>query len=374
MKKYNNKIKVEIVAAAMSAAMALTSCAQAAEKTTNSTSETFSVPSETITVGSTTETTTVETEYTGLSVETQNKEENPFGDFVLDESYNTVTYYIIVRDNLPDAMCGFDNPASIAKLQDEVYNVTGVTNTNLTLSDVNYFQFNPLLKDFIGGAKGFSEQEDFTMFNCYSIESIRAILSSLGLRFGIDEIPADYLMERFPRLYYDYLNTRDFSSFMNGENVTITDVESIGNLTEVSDPNYLDYLLFLSCLTYNFARLDCVYDNPYGSGCITQVRDAATGRNVLVPTDSEALAMQEDINKLPGCENLSIYVSETPEEFYNSYGYYPNDLVQNIAPANTKEAFEAYVNSLPESEQNQLYIDAINACLADPQKGSSKSR
>ena len=347
-----NRIAVKhislIVAGALMAS-AVASCGNAAPVETE-TAVPESVPSVEASV-SESETTEEETVYTGFSVETE-PHENPFGDFASDVAYSSLTFNLIFDDGKFGYNCGFDNSYSVYMLQQAVYEETGVLDTSITLSDVNYFQNFQGQNDMFGGGYKFSEAEDWTMFNSFRIEAVRAVLSSLGLRFGIDEIPASYLEERFPRLFYDYLNYNNMSRAVESGEVEALGVDEFYALKEVEDPNYLDMLIFNACTFYNFLRMsDYVYGNPYGYGCITQVRDASTGKNVLVPTDAQAEAMQEDINCIPGCENISIYVPETAEEFYASYGYYPDDLISNVGSINTPEAFEEYYNSLPEDEQ-----------------------
>ena len=369
---FNNKKKYGIAAAAMSAIIAFTSCAQAGKKTEPSTIET-----PTYTIESTDESATSETvesieETVGFSVETE-PHTNPFGDFIFDETYNAVTADILNGQGLPEVMYGFDNPYSINQLQLEVYNRTGVMDTNLTLSDVNYFQYNPIMAEYLDGGK-VSFSEHASSAKSYQIEAIRAVLSSQGLRFGIDEIPASYLMERFPRFYYDVIQFAVDDRALNSGEITLQDPSSINSLSDITDPNFKDFILFYACVSYNTWRLDCVYASPYGNGCIVQVRDASTGKNVLVPTDAEAQAMQEDINTIAGFETISIYTAETPEEFYNYYGYYPDDMLQNVGSLDTQEGFEAYINSLSSSEKSDLYINAIEDRLSNPEKGKGKSR
>ena len=375
--KLNKDGKLKIAAAALSTMMAITSCAQAKDKSTTATTETLTYTSEStsdITSSTESESYLTETEYTGFSVETEAHDNNPFGDFIYDESYNSVTVKILNSGILPEVMYGFDNPYSINKLQEEVYDRTGVLDTNLTLSDVNYFQYNPIMVEYLnGGSVSFSEHNEITN-DPYFLEGARAVLSSLGLRFGIDEIPAWYLMERFPRFYYDVMQFQvDNRTIESGELVIPNSMNGF-SFVDPTSADFSDFLLFYGCVYYNMWRLDCVYSNPYGSGCITQVRDAATGKNVLVPTDSQAQAMQEDINSIPGMENVSIYASETPEEFYNCYGYYPDEALQNVGNLNTQASFESYISGLSSSEKNDLYRNAIEDRLNNPQKGSSKSR
>lgn len=372
MRLFDKKKRLEVTAAALTAAIAFTSCANAQNINETSTSEASTTTIETTIAESTT---TQETEPTGFTVETQ-PHNNPFGSLITNaEWYNAMAYNMLINDvsYLPDVNYGFDNPRSIYLLQQEVYEATGVMDNSITLSDVGYFQFNPHMEYSFDEKTKFSENDGFEYQ--FRIEGVRAILSSLGLRFGIDEIPASYLMQRFPRLYYDELYYNNCKKFYDTTSVNTTNIYITTSLNDITDLNQRDFLLFKACIIYNNARLYCVYNNPYGTGCITQERDAATGRNVLVPTESEAAAMQEDILKIPNCSGLSIYAPETAEEFYNTYGYYPDDVLENRGSVNTPEAFEEYINSLPASEKNDVYITAINNAIANPPvKGKGKER
>ena len=348
-----------IVGVALIASL-LTSCTTSATQATEPATPSGNVESSVSEI--TAESSEEETVYTGLSVETA-PHENPFGDFVLDRSYNSMAADILNGYALPEVMYGFDNPYSIIKLQEEVYDKTGFLNTDLTLSDVNYFQHNPFMVDYLDGGKMSFSEHIVRSDDPYMLEGARAVLSSLGLRFGIDEIPASYLMERFPRYYYDVIQFHYDARAIERGDLKIPDSMDGFYLRNASDADLRDYLIFYGCVNYNMYRLDCVYSNPYGVGCITQVRDAKTGKHVLVPSDSEAQAMQEDINSVPGLENISIYVPETPKEFYEYYGYYPDDILKIAGNLNTKDGFEAYINSLSSSEYNELYVTAIEKSL-----------
>ncbi len=305
--------------------------------------------------------TSEETSETSFTVETE-PYVNPFGDYALEDDYTSTGYFTVYRKGWPNVAIwyGFDNPYSIQTLQDEVYDKTSVQDSSLTLSDVNYFQSNNLIVEtFVEEANCFQDalaidDPDF------SLEAIRAVLSSQDLRFGIDEIPASFLMEQFPRFYYDAFEYGDEFACMDFESIGIIDVSYYESVKDIPDSDYIDYVIFKSCVYYNASRLNFVYGNPYGAGFIGQVRDASTGKNVLVPTDSQAEEMQADINNIPGLENISIYTPETPEEFYADYGYYPEDLLDmNDGTVNSYAAFEEYYNSLPESDQNELYAPIL---------------
>ena len=344
----------------------LASCTTAAPAETEP-----AIPSSSVVESSVSETTTEsseeETVYTGLSVETE-PHENPLASYITDtDYYNAMAFNLLINDEsyLPDVDYGFDNPRSIYLLQQEVYDKTGVMDNTITLFDVGYFQYNPYMSDSFSEKYKFSNIDMFGFDLSFRIEGVRAILSSLGLRFGIDEIPASYLMQRFPRFYYDQFYYINFGKCADTMQINFVDLLTVNSLSEIPDLNQRDAALFEACVIYNNARLYCVYNNPYGNGCINQVRDAATGRNVLVPSESEAAAMQEDINLIPGCENISIYVPETAEEFYSSYGYYPDELLSNPSSVNTQEAFEEYINSLPESDKDYVLIEAIENSFSE---------
>ncbi len=132
--------------------------------------------------------TSEETIYTGLSVETE-PHENPFGDFIFEDAYISVAGDVLYNSfGKGNMYCGFDNSVIINLLQEEVYDKTGVLDTSLTLSDVNYFQGISLLKDFCDGGHPFSYRytqngDEEAFFKNYEIEVLRAVLSYLGLRF-----------------------------------------------------------------------------------------------------------------------------------------------------------------------------------------------
>lgn len=309
----------------------------------------------------TTEITEEETTPTSFTVVTE-PHENPLADYILDNpnKFANDTCYIVNPYNLKvDVNYGFDNPFTLKMYRDYVYEVTGIENDTTTLSDVGYFQGNGYLKNSYGKHKFNSEGG----FGKIHIEAIRAILISEGLRFGIDEIPASYFLERFPRFTYDAM------VFNAWNKCAVEDWEATGH--ESTDPMLFEsmseltydldseYELFRACLIYNGKRCNYMYNNPWGGGVVIQVRDAVTGKNVLTPSESQAEKLQEDINSIPGCENIDIFTPETPEDFYASYGYYPNELVDKRYIDNTHEGFAEYYNSLPESDQNELYAPIL---------------
>ena len=142
-------------------------------------------------------------------------------------------------------------------------------------------------------------------------------------------------------------------------NITILDPETMTSIWDPESDLDRDFKLFKACLNYNFIRSCYMYNNPYNTAPIQQVRDAATGMNVLVPTEAQVQELQEDINSIPGCENIDIFTPELPEDFYEYYGYYPDELVNSIWSGNTPEGFEEYYNSLPEDEQDELYATIL---------------
>lgn len=57
-----------------------------------------------------------------------------------------------------------------------------------------------------------------------------------------------------------------------------------------------------------------------------------------------------------GCENIDIFTPETPEQFFEVYGYYPDDIVNSVSSVNTVESFTEYKNNLPDSENVEIII------------------
>ena len=217
-----------------------------------------------------------------------------------------------------------------------------------------YFQNNQLVIESYDGDSTFSDYMAENMGSPRRAEAVRAVLSTLGLRFGIDEIPASYLTERFPRFYHDqFIGTFcfDFEFTIEIEDPCVDnetydiDLGYYDSIRDIQDDNLMDMILFNSCIAYNRWRTNCIYGHPYRGLCygrIEQVREASTGRNVLVPSPEQALCIEADINSVPGCEDVDIFVEQTLEDFYAVYGYYPDELLDVRdnsvnAPANAQE-------------------------------------
>ncbi len=349
---------ISLIVAGALMASAVASCGNAAPVETE-TAVPESSPSTEASV-SESETTEEVTSETSFTVETEEKN-NPLLDYSI-ENPNEYGYNAILilhqDETYRGIQYGFDNPYSISALRDYVYEITGEENDTITLSDVSYFQYNDIVSKDID-SESFSAAYTGESYKGIYLEGVRAIMATEDLRFGIDEIPTAYLQERFPRFFYDgYLFDADDLCF---EDIDISeydyDITALTSLYEVENRLYADWLLYTSCLRYNGIRAYYMYKNPLGSSVVLQVRDASTGMNVLVPTDAQAEAMQEDINCIPGCENISIFTPETPEEFYACYGYYPDELADEVVYENTSEGFEQYYNSLSEDEQDQIVFD-----------------
>ncbi len=245
------------------------------------------------------------------------------------DSYNAICSDVVGSNwNL---VYGFDNEYSISKLREYIFIITGEDNNIATLSDVNYFQGNERLCNNCAG-KEFSEVFSENSFSPTLLCYVRAIMQINGWRFGIDEIPYEYLVDRFPY----FMSTAVVDGTIQGSWEDMSDPD----MFEVTDPlgfngmYDFDIVLFTACTVYNDTRLSYIYNNPYGSidnltDDVLQVRDAETGRNVLVPTEEQYYQMMEDINSIPGCENVDIAVVETRENFYEAYGYYPEDIIND---------------------------------------------
>jgi len=207
MKQIKNKLK--LIAAGMSLVTVMSACSANKDNNNNQlTTESLSITTETTTEQTTTsESEVVETSESNFTVETESYT-NPFGDYVYDEGYASVAANVTFTGDYQDfgLYYGFDNPYVIDALRKKIQECTGETNTEATLSDVGYFQYSPYVMETYGRNNNFNDLFAPAPTKYISVEAVRAVLSSLGLRFGIDEIPASYLMERFPRFYYDQFN------------------------------------------------------------------------------------------------------------------------------------------------------------------------
>lgn len=274
------------------------------------------------------EETTLQTEFDDLfTVETE-ETFNPLLSSGIDlEHYEGEGGDILGNPGYMGFMFGFDNKYSLDTLRNITYEYTGVYYDNLTLSDVNYFQgFSTRYVTGLSQDKfNFYFADDY--FGSYSLCFVRAILIEQGLRFGIDEIPYSYFEQRFPFFLDCMENDWDLPTCM-----LETDDFGISDISEIGCNYDYDYIIFNAIIAYNLSRATYIYNNPYGSTSdltddVLQVRDASTGNNVLVPTEEQYYQMMEDINSIPGCENVDIAVVESRENFYEAYGYYPEDVL-----------------------------------------------
>ena len=342
----NSKKSLNMIVAALITVISFVSCAQTRDPDSSSISDITETTTEQISIS---ESETSDTSATDFTVQTE-PHTNPFGSYVGELAYQGTVANICYTGDFQKAgfYYGFDNPFVIEVLRNKIYECTGETNDNATLSDVGYFQYIQTAEEGYSTKYSFGDDMVSTSENCVSVEAVRAVLSSIGLRFGIDEVPASYLIERFPRFYYDQFYGTDCYQFMDTNPINDNyDLTSMSSIREITNSNLLDVVIFKSCITYNRCRVSCMYAHPYGgaySGVIDQVREASTGRNVLVPTQAQAECIQSDINTVPGCENIDIFEVQTLEDFYNDYGYYPDEILQLRDSVNTPENFDAYAN------------------------------
>lgn len=351
MKYFSDRIKMAL--SGMLAVSLLASCSSQAVTETTQPAVPESSPSTEASV-SESETTEEETSETSFTVETEEKN-NPLLDYAMSNpSEYALNAYLILcpTDYKVDLTYGFDNLYTVAKFQGYVSDVTGIQDSSLSLSDVSYFQYTSYF-DYYSSVT-FTE----ALYTC-DVEAVRAVLISQGLRFGIDEIPASYIQERFPMFCYDAMAFNRPNKAYDETDIVTLDPATMTSIWDPETDLERDFKLFKACLNYNFARSCYMYNNPYGTAPIQQGRDVATGMNVLVPTEAQVQELQEDINSIPGCENIDIFAPETPEDFYEYYGYYPDELVNSVWSGNTPEGFEEYYNSLNEDEQNELYAPIL---------------
>ncbi len=357
------KNKNRVIAASALVMSLLTSCmnANTLDSSNNSIeNSTTTVQTGTIQSEDTSVTSYTETSETLNTLETE-QHVNPLGEYSIENpseyAYNAwLILYPTGRGS--SYTLGFDNPSITADLQSLVTEKTGSCDNSVTMSDVGYFQYLETIKnDWISAS--FNDGYNNGNFESIRFEAVRAVLSSQGLRFGIDEIPASFFQSRFPRFYYDFFVYDWPNKYLALDEQSIEGMDNLVHPQDTSNDIYKDWIIFTSCMTYNHYRANYMYKNPCGGTVIQQVRDSSTGMNVLVPTDEQAAQLQQDINSIPGCENIDIFTPETPEQFYAYYGYYPDELVNDVVYGNTQEGFQEYYNSLPEEEQNELYAPIL---------------
>ena len=269
-------------------------------------------------------------ESTEFTVET-NPYTNPFLELDASEYSRMV---LLFKEDCKQEI-GFDNPAALQFLDEEYYKLTGEHNDNLTLSDVGYFQYNSQLADAFGRVK-FCEHVGSDGVPAYEMMFIRAFLIQENLRFGYNEIEWTTIAKRFPRFQYNKTTTE---SWRDDEIYGIVSSEknqnefyTITNPLEFSDPCVYDAMYYMSLINYDRIRANYMYNNPYGDKGsmkdeVIQKRDKYTADNVLDFTDEQLQQMMDDIHQIPGCENMDITRVETRDEFYASYGIYPEELL-----------------------------------------------
>ena len=326
--KFSTKKMMVITAASLVFVSYLSGCCEKIEGNTNNhetTTESCDVIESSIISESsisTQDSEVSESEYTGFTYETITHTSPFSGIDMTSDDYTFLGRTAMSGDNGMGFKYGFDNPYSLEVLRNYVYEQTGVYNEDITLSDVNYFyQMDASIYDWQNFSSCFSQ---YDLYPAYSIEMLRAVLQTEGLRFGIDEIPYSFFERRFPQFINERFNGAPESDWENLS--TPLPAEICGISLELPTTYGYDFDLYATCLAYNQARYSYIYGNSASTNII-QVRDELTGRNILVPTDSQYEQLMADINSLPNCENIDPYQVETPEEFYASYGCYPEDLL-----------------------------------------------
>ncbi|MBO4473626.1 MAG: hypothetical protein J5750_01795 [Clostridiales bacterium] len=331
MRKTNRNLSV--IGAGIIALSAFAGCSKQVDKaeTMYASSGDTSVSSDFITEQTTSEVSTESSsESTSFTVET-----NPYTNPFLNLDASEYSRMVLLFKEVCKQEIGFDNPAALQFLDDEYYKLTGEHNDSITLSDVGYFQYNSQLADAFGGSK-FSEYIGSEGVPAFEMMFIRAFLIQENLQFGYNEIEWTTIAKRFPRFQY---NKTTGESWRDDEIYSIVSSEknreeahTVTNPLDFSDSCMYDAIYYMSLIDYNGLRGNYMYNNPYGdkgsmSDEVIQKRDKYTGDNVLDFTDEQLQQMMDDVHQIPGCENMDITRVETREEFYASYGIYPEELL-----------------------------------------------
>ena len=210
---------------------------------------------------------------------------------------------------------GFDNQYLQQNLIDMVYEQTGIYDDTLTIDNFYYFQY-------LNYCLGFESADSYMENQVLDGFILRTILSKLGLRYAIDEIPAWFIEQNFS----DFMEARIQGTLWDLlENVIEID-DTYESYMNADDYSFRCYI-FGQIISYNCFRASLVYsgtDSSYG-GSVLQVRDETTGMIVLVPTETQHNQIQRDVNSIPTCENMSIDIPETIEEVQERCNFDIND-------------------------------------------------
>ena len=159
---------------------------------------------------------------------------------------------------------------------------------------------------------------------------IRYVLEENGLRLFIDEIPYEFFAEKFPD-YVDISNKDKFPDldyefyeyfFLNGKSNGYN-----GNLISMTcDSNNIDKIRlasFIILVRYNVSReaiATNISDNDSKTTKYGYIETGLTpdGRYVWCPTKLQYRVVQNDVKRLPKCENVDILIPETREDLIAS--------------------------------------------------------
>lgn len=219
---------------------------------------------------------------------------------------------------------GLDNRFLNQTLNEFLRDEYGITDGNYTIDNFHYFEF---LKYHVLGFpyNGFSSLISGLESTQGLPILVRSTLIEQDLRFLIDEIPYSYFEERFPEFMsnienYEYRHQLQDKMISLVENRKITTNMTLNQLSQLSDYEY-DLLLFWELRNYNNYRNSLLREAE-----VVQVRDQDTGRHVLVPDRNQLRRMENIMDDFEGYD-FTITEPESREHFYQSFGCYPEDVV-----------------------------------------------
>ena len=226
---------------------------------------------------------------------------------------------------------GFDNHFLNDSLHEYLSQNYSINDSNITIHDFHYFQF---LNYWFGGCAYDDMNEVMEAFKHYKCNSClaRAVLVEQNLQFFVDEIPSSYFEERFPEFMENYENPEIRNQWQERLKYIVTNELDRNNYTleDINNLNDYDYDLFLfNCLIkYNFLRNSLMYFPASNTALydIKQIRDESTGRNFLQLTDAHVRRIENVMDNYEGYD-FSITEPESREHFYQTYGFYPEDVV-----------------------------------------------
>jgi len=228
---------------------------------------------------------------------------------------------------------GFDNAFLDESLHEFISQNYGINDPSITIRNFHYFQF---LNYRFSGAIYDDANEMMENVNeeKYVFLLARAALISENSIFIVDEIPSSYFENRFPYFMSRYGDASFRDECQSRIAHILTEVLDENNIEidKLNSLNEYDYdlLLFWSFKYYNYNRNALMYSSGHENVLlnIKQIHDENTGRNFLELDDQQIRILNNTMDNYDGYD-FSVDEPESREHFYQTYGIYPESLINN---------------------------------------------